>query len=73
MPSKGESHGRRGCTGKKAYRTWSEADAALRGTLRYGRNGHHSRAATGTRLAPYRCRWCHEWHIGSEPKERGAA
>jgi hypothetical protein len=46
----------RGCTGKKAYASWQEANVALR--------------LHGYRLEPYRCRTCRQWHIGHQAHSR---
>jgi uncharacterized membrane protein YkoI len=71
--TRADSHGEprpapRGCTGKKAYSSWREANIALRHTLENRRRERHTGDGAflrGYRLEPYHCPHCREWHIGN--------
>lgn len=58
-----------GCFGKAAYATATKAFLTIK---RLGRKGRLKKkaaaAAQNRRLTAYRCCFCHQWHIGSEPK-----
>jgi hypothetical protein len=61
----------RGCTGKKAYASWQEANVALRHTVEHGRRRCYTgERLHGYRLEPYRCRTCRQWHIGHQAHSR---
>lgn len=46
------------CEGKKEFASWIEAERTIR--FRRRRDGDFK--------APYRCRFCHNWHIGTNHK-----
>lgn len=46
-----------GCTGKRMFETWSEAQHVARLARRKGRDA--------SPLEPYRCRFCAGWHLHS--------
>ena len=57
------------CWGKTPYTGKAEALRRIAHQLkpRRRKTGHHGRM-----LCPYRCAYCHQWHVGSERmKERG--
>jgi len=54
-----EEHEASACFGKPVYKTMSEAQRVLR--LRNHRPGKKRRKSG---LAPYRCPFCHQYHIG---------
>lgn len=49
------------CLRKRPYRTKKQAKEAVK---------RMAKAPGGGRLVPYRCGWCHFWHIGHEPRNR---
>jgi hypothetical protein len=50
----------RSCAGKRAHDTETSASEHLDRLVRQG----------GVRLNAYRCKFCHQWHVGHLPKPR---
>ncbi|MDJ0896925.1 MAG: hypothetical protein QNJ92_17405 [Alphaproteobacteria bacterium] len=43
-----------GCEGKQAFETWKDAERTAK---------RQSRRRKKRRVAPYRCRYCHKFHL----------
>lgn len=59
------------CMSKEAFLTFDQADRVAAHRKRMARRKHSSaKTAKSDRagLHPYRCRFCHHWHIGSRKK-----
>lgn len=50
------------CAGEVAYSTYDAAARVIRRRVRARKHVHEA----GERLRPYRCRFCHLWHVGNE-------
>lgn len=60
--AKGKSKSRRAsCGGKYRYATWAHANNDMREMIRKRRDQGRGR------MAVYRCRFCHGYHIGRSP------
>lgn len=49
------------CNGKAGYVTAAKAWEVLR-----RRNGRRGKKRRTNNVEPYRCVWCHQWHIGGK-------
>lgn len=52
-----------GCQGKQGFDTWKKASRAHKNTKRSQNNRNDKR-----KLDIYRCRTCHEWHVGGSDR-----
>jgi hypothetical protein len=53
---------RRGCEGKQRHESIGRAWAAMQSLVRSGK-------IYGTVPRPYRCQFCHGWHLGHMPRK----
>lgn len=59
------------CGGKEAYLTFDQAERVVRERkrkARVSRQNHKQAKSERAALHPYRCRYCHHWHIGGRKK-----
>ena len=53
------------CYGKTAYGSWGEADAVRARIEGKWRIRKYGRSSAEDRLRPYRCEYCHKFHLGN--------
>lgn len=54
------------CIGKASFTSWGEANTILRARQKNAKKAtaHKQTRAERATLNIYRCRFCHDWHIG---------